>query len=152
MKDIEIIFKHLTPIQVRFNDTDMMGHVTNMIHLSYCDVARMHYFQDVFGENVEHKNESLVIANVSLDFSKPIFIFENIVVKTSIHTIGKKSIQMIQHIINSETNELKTVVKTIISGYNYIDEHTIEIPQRWIKCIENFENHVHYKYQKHSEN
>ena len=41
-------FRHKIPIQIRFKDLDDMGHVNNANHLSYIELARVKYFQEVF--------------------------------------------------------------------------------------------------------
>ncbi len=128
-------FKHITPIQVRFNDTDMMGHVTNMQYLGYCDIARLRYFRDVYNEKIDYAEESLVIASVKLDFVHQIFEDEAIDVRTKISHIGNKSLQMLQIICNSESNEIKSIVHTVMSGFDYINQYSIVIPQRWKEAI-----------------
>ena len=40
-------FKHKTLIQIRFKDVDMMGHVNNANHLTYFELARVHYFDEI---------------------------------------------------------------------------------------------------------
>lgn len=132
-------FKHVTPIQVRFNDTDQMGHVTNMQYLGYCDIARLYYFHEVFEEKVGYEKESLVIASVKLDFVKQIFFEEPIDVRTKISVLGNKSIQMQQLICNSKNNEIKCLVNSVMSGFNYIDQHSIVIPERWKLKIKSYE-------------
>ncbi|HEX7414818.1 MAG TPA: acyl-CoA thioesterase, partial [Bacteroidia bacterium] len=42
-------YKHCTPIQIRFVDIDKMGHVNNATILSYFEVARTYFFDDVMG-------------------------------------------------------------------------------------------------------
>ena len=37
-------------IDVRFADTDAMGHVNNAVYLTYCEIARIRYWTDVTGE------------------------------------------------------------------------------------------------------
>ncbi len=39
-------------IDVRFADTDAMGHVNNAVYLTYCEMARIQYWSDVTGEPV----------------------------------------------------------------------------------------------------
>jgi acyl-CoA thioester hydrolase len=34
-------------IDVRFADTDAMGHVNNAVYLTYCEMARIRYWSDV---------------------------------------------------------------------------------------------------------
>ena len=45
-------FRHRRVIDVRFADTDAMGHVNNAVYLTYCETARIPYWTDVTGEPV----------------------------------------------------------------------------------------------------
>ena len=40
-------FSHRVTIEVRFADTDAMGHVNNATYLTYCEIARIKYWTDV---------------------------------------------------------------------------------------------------------
>ena len=138
-------FQHSTPIQVRFNDTDSMGHVTNMQYLGYCDIARIRYFHHVLKEKIDFSKESLVIASVKIDFIHQIFFEEAIDVRTKISVLGNKSLQMLQLICNTETNEVKSLVHTVMSGFNYVEQRSIVIPQHWKNAILAFDTKVEDK-------
>ena len=36
-------FRHRTPLQVRFRDTDAFGHVNNAVFFTYIELARIRY-------------------------------------------------------------------------------------------------------------
>ena len=40
-------FKHLTDIQIRFNDIDMLGHLNNTMYFSYFDIGKADYFNAI---------------------------------------------------------------------------------------------------------
>jgi acyl-CoA thioesterase FadM len=40
-------FRHCTPLQLRFNDVDVLGHVNNEMYFAYMDLGKMRYFQDM---------------------------------------------------------------------------------------------------------
>lgn len=145
MKEQIIVFRHSTPIQIRFTDIDMMQHVTNSMYLSYCDIARMNYFNDVLGEKIGQTEESLVIASVTIDFLFPIFIDERIEIQTKTTKIGTKSIHTLQQVINSESKQVKAVAKTIISGFDYLKQNTIEIPSKWKQKLAAVDNDIDFK-------
>ena len=142
------VFRHSTPIQVRFTDIDMMAHVTNSMYLAYCDVARMEYFNRVLEEQIEYKEESFVIASITIDFICPIVIHEKIEIRTKVDKIGNKSISTLQYIINADTKELKASVKAVISGFDYINQKTIVVPERWKNKFIEFDPDVEFKHKK----
>lgn len=144
-----IIFRHSIPVQVRFIDIDMMAHVTNSMYLAYADMGRMKYFNDVLGEQIGQNKESLIIASLTIDFKNPIFLPEKIEVLSKTAKIGHKSIQMLQHIINADTKEIKAIIHSSISGFNYLEQKTIVVPERWIKKFAQYDTDVEFKYSNH---
>jgi acyl-CoA thioester hydrolase len=139
------VFRHSCPIQVRFTDIDQMAHVTNSIYLAYCDIARLDYFTTVFGEQIGQTEESLVIASVTVDFLKPIFLYEKINVLTKTVRIGNKSLQMLQQVVNPETEEVKAEVLSVVAGFNYSAQESIVVPERWKKSITAFDSGIEFK-------
>ncbi len=137
---IPIKFYHNTQVQIRFNDIDIAGHVNNAIHLHYFDYGRIQYFNKVFKQIINWREEGFVIVNINIDYFKPICLDEEIIVETKINKIGKKSIEMIQQIcLKNNIEEIKSTNKTILVGYNYKKNYSFEIPDKWKKCIMDFE-------------
>ena len=60
--------KHITAIQIRFNDIDIAGHINNAIYMEYSDLAKMHYFNEVFKNTINWKEKGFVLAHFSLDY------------------------------------------------------------------------------------
>ena len=68
-RDLPGRFAHRREIQVRFADTDAMGHVNNAKYLTYCEIARISYWTDVTGEPVRLGTagaESLILAEARI--------------------------------------------------------------------------------------
>ena len=40
-------FHHSIPVQIRFNDIDMLGHVNNTVYFSFFDLGKARYFEEV---------------------------------------------------------------------------------------------------------
>ena len=140
------VFKHSCPIQVRYTDIDLMAHVTNSMYLSYCDIARMQYFNHVLEEQIGNEEESLVIASITIDFICPIFLHEKIEVHTKTTRLGNKSIQMLQHIVNIDTKEVKSAVKSILAGFDYKKQTAIVVSEKWKMKLAAFDTDVEFKH------
>ena len=135
-------FKHKTPIQLRFKDGDIMGHVNNANHLTYIELARTKYFEDVVGADSKwSQQQGIILAHISIDYKAPLFIHDKVFVYTHCSKLGKKSIELSWVIVR----EKKSVEEIIAQGvavlvcYDYTNEKTIEIPQEQRKKIEQFE-------------
>lgn len=134
----EIEYKHKTPIQIRFNDIDIAGHVNNAVHLYYYDYGRMMYFNNVFTDKIKWDKIGFVLANININYENPIFLNENIFVETKIIEIGNKSLKMMQQITNDK-NQIKSKNISIMVGYNYKTKNSLVINNEIHEMINNFE-------------
>lgn len=108
-------FKHKLPLQIRFNDIDMMGHVNNAVLMEFFDYGKMKYF-DAVGVDVEKENSTIVIVHYEVDFRGQVTLHSNAEVCTKVIRFGEKSLQILQHIVCD--GEVKAVCRTVMSGYN----------------------------------
>jgi len=134
------IFKHIIPIQIRFNDIDGQKHVNNAVYQSYYDIGREGYFSAISGEDYQPGGKSLVIASVQTDFLKPVFRHDAIQVETRVKKIGNKSLKMEQRITGAADKEIKSTCLTVFVGFDYHNQSTMKIPAEMKEAIENYEN------------
>ena len=75
-------FEH--PIEVRFADTDALGHVNNAVYLTYFEAARAGYYAAVvgapFGTGEKADERTFVIAEATVSFRRPCFFGETVLV------------------------------------------------------------------------
>lgn len=63
-------FRYVCPVVVRFRDCDPMGHVNNAVYLTYLEVARFAYWQDVAdGRNAA--DAGVIMARAEIDYKAP---------------------------------------------------------------------------------
>ena len=86
----EMTFKHVLPVQIRFNDVDQYGHMNNSSYFSLYDLAKTSYLRDVFGQK-EWNRIGIVVANINADFLAPVFFSDELVIETSVVHLGHKS-------------------------------------------------------------
>ena len=91
---------HKHPIQKRFSDIDMLGHVTNSIYQQYFDLGRMYYFSEVLNEKMDWQDEGLILVSININFMAQVKLYEDIEVRTKIVKLGNKSLEMHQQIFN----------------------------------------------------
>lgn len=142
MEKHDDLFKHKTPVQIRFVDTDMLGHVNNSIYLSFMEYARINYFRAVLGANVNWNSRGIIVGKAIIDYKVPIFFRDNLVVKTRVSRLGKKSFDMeyqLVHITPDKKEVLKATGVTVMVCYNYEENKTIEIPTEWREKIAKLE-------------
>jgi len=73
-------FRYRHPIEIRYNDTDALGHVNNAVYFSYFEAARGGYYTAVvghpFGTGPEAETRTYVIAEAHITYRAPAFYGE----------------------------------------------------------------------------
>lgn len=139
---MNINFLHSSPIQIRFNDVDMLGHATNSVYPQYFDLGRMAYFESVLGERMDWRFDGLIMVSISIDFVAQIKLYDSVVVRTKIIRLGNKSLDMVQDLYNETTGKIVAKSNGVMVGYNGKEEVSIPIPTRWRERIAAFESDV----------
>ncbi|MCM1021286.1 MAG: acyl-CoA thioesterase [Muribaculum sp.] len=134
-------YRHMVDVQMRFNDTDMLGHVNNNAYLSYFDLGKTGYFNAVAADDVDWRHVNIVVANINVDFYAPTFLNEPVVVLTRVVAIGVKSLTMEQRLVDRETGQVKCMARSIMAGFNLETNQSQPIADHWIEKITHFEGH-----------
>jgi acyl-CoA thioester hydrolase len=135
------MFKHKTPIQIRFKDIDKLGHVNNANHITYFELARVDYFDALAEENIkiDWVNEGVILAKIEMEYKQPILLEDKIFVYTWVSKMGSKSFDMSCSIVKIVTGVETEVAKglAIIVCFNYKTNQTILVPEKWkLKMME----------------
>lgn len=132
-------FYHSMPLQIRFNDIDMLGHLNNSVYLSFIDLAKAEYFTEVTGLKVTAGRINVVIVNINCDFFSPSYFNEPLAVATAVVSVSKRSFKMEQRVYNSETGDVKCISRTVLAGFDPETATGAEIPEEYIRKFEEFE-------------
>ena len=92
---------HTTPIQIRFNDVDQMGHVNNAVIMEYLDLGKDAFFSG-HGLSPTKSDFTVMVVHYDVDFKAQIHYHDKIQVETSIERFGTKSLTVLQRVVNSE--------------------------------------------------
>lgn len=139
--DNTTVFRNILPIQVRFSDVDMMGHVSNTVYQNYYDSGKVHYFEQVMPD-MDFVTIGVVGASVKIDYLKPIFMKTRILVESRVAIIGNKSITMEHRLVNEHTNEIMSTCTVVMVCYAIKEQLSIPIPEHWKKNILDYDVNV----------
>lgn len=133
--------KHKAAIQIRFADTDMLGHVNNANYLTYMELARMSYFDAVVGDVIDWSKEGVILAKASIDYRKPVFLEDKLFVYIWIDHISSKSFSFTYQFIVDKNGEESIVSEgsTIMVCFDYQTHKSIVMPDAWKERIEKHE-------------
>lgn len=133
------IFRHITPIQLRFNDFDALGHVNNSIYLSFYDLGKTAYFNEVLPNVSTSKEVGVVIANIEVSFLLPVYPGENVAVETAVVEVGNKSFKLLQQLIDLDSKEVKCVCRTVMVCFDANTKSTRPISEEWRNAMAEYE-------------
>lgn len=134
-------FRHCQPLQIRFSDIDMLGHLNNNVYLTFMDLAKIRYFSAVKGTPITAQDLAMVVVHIDCDFLAPTFLDDNIEVWTRVTRIGDRSLNLEQRIVNADTGEVKCIGRTVMAGYDPATALGAPLREDWITLIEAFEQH-----------
>lgn len=136
---MEPTFKHLTPIQIRFNDIDRLGHVNNNSYFAYYDLGKEKYIIDVLKVNYATGKILPVIANINADFLEPMFYGDQIIMQTCVSRIGNKSFTLMQRAVNQTTGRIMCQCTTVMVFMDIAAQKSVPMPEEFRTAIEQFE-------------
>lgn len=132
-------FRHHMPLQMRFNDIDMLGHLNNSVYLTFMDLAKARYFREVNGAEVDISEMGVVIVNINANFCIPTFFDEEIEAETAVVEIGEKSIVLEQKIYSVPGHQVKCSCRTVMAGFDIKTNTSKPISEEWIRKFEAYE-------------
>lgn len=138
-------FRHHMPVQMRFNDIDMLGHLNNSVYFTFMDLAKARYFQDVLGGKLSWSNVGVVIVNVNCDFCAPTFFDDQIEVETAVVAIGDKSMTLEQHVYSPIDGCVRCRCRTVMSGFDMKTMKSVRISDEWREALVRYEPELRAK-------
>ena len=146
-RDLPGTFAHRRDVEVRFADTDAMGHVNNAAYLTYCEIARSDYYERVTGRplplGAHGAEEGMILAEVRVTYRAPAFYGETVAIETRVVRVGRSSFSM-EHRITAPASRygqarLIAVADSVLVSYDYAAERPIAVPAHLRAAIDEFE-------------
>ncbi|MCC8071163.1 MAG: acyl-CoA thioesterase [Bacteroidales bacterium] len=132
-------FRHCLPVQIRFTDIDMLGHLNNNIYLSFMDLAKLEYFNTIMPEGLDLNKINMVVVHIDCDFFAPTYFPEALEVWTTIQAVSQRSFRLEQRIVNATTGQTKCIGRTVMAGFDPATATSCEINHQWIAAAAEYE-------------
>jgi acyl-CoA thioester hydrolase len=146
-RDLTGDFAHRYAVEVRLSDTDAMGHVNNARYLTYVEIARVAYYEQVIGRPLplgyHGAEEGMILAEATMTFRSQAYFGETLTVESRVERIGHTSFVMSHRITAPESRFgparlVATSVGTLVS-YDYGEDKPIAVPDDWREAIAAYE-------------
>lgn len=135
-------FRHQINLPIRYRDLDTLGHVNNVVYLTYIEQARITYFNDLDLWDGSPSEAGLILARNVIDYKHPLSLTDQAVdVWTRIGRLGGKSFDMMHVLTIEKDDEAQIVAEATITmvAFNYITQSAITLPDDWRKAIIDYE-------------
>lgn len=124
--------KHKTTVQIRFADMDAMGHVNNAKFLTYMESARVKYFNELLGQDINWSKKGIILAKVIVEYKAPLTLRDGeLEIYTNCCKTGKKSFDLAYKMISAKDKRVVASGMTTLVCYDYERGATIELPAEW---------------------
>ncbi len=109
--------RHRLGIQVRWADTDALGHINNVSFASFAETARI-----AFLSSIASPTRTFILAHLSLDFRSQIRYGQRVEVETWVEAIGRSSVTLRHHILADGV--LAGDGKAIVVHFDFETQHS----------------------------
>ena len=126
-----------TPVQLRWNDMDMLGHLYNGTYHNIFDLGLSEFHITSLGVSyTTDSNLWLLKVSSTINYIDQITINDVIEVHTSLQKIGSKSVTFYQELINTESGSVVSNCTSVAVAYDPKARCSVLVPD-FIKTIFN---------------
>jgi acyl-CoA thioester hydrolase len=113
---------HRTDIQVRFADSDALGHINNASFATYAEMARLE-FLSTLGESVQR----MILANLVIDFRRQVLVTDAVYVDSWVEKLGNTSMSIAHTIFAND--EPAAEIKSVVVYFDYASSKAMPLTQ-----------------------
>ncbi|HEX4684057.1 MAG TPA: thioesterase family protein [Gemmatimonadaceae bacterium] len=111
---------HRTHVQMRFGDTDALGHINNASFASYAELGRLDFLSKLGGSV-----RSLILASLYIDFRRQVNLADDLYVESWVSKLGRTSVTLEQTIYAND--EKAADVKSVVVHFDYATNKPTEL-------------------------
>lgn len=132
-------FHYKTPIAVRFADIDAFGHVNNAVYLTYFEIARSSYWDEVI--HWDWKKMGIIIGRAEIDYLMPVSLNDKVFAYVRTSRIGNSSFDLEYALVKMThgAEEICTRGKSVCVSFDYIQNISVSIPHDYRIKMQEFE-------------
>jgi len=112
---------HSLPVQLRFGDTDTLGHINNAVYASYAELGRLAFFASLGIEA-----PGLILARLAIDFRRQVVLGMDCVITTRVVRVGTSSIELAQTL--TANGEVAADFQAVIVWFDYAAQQPVRVP------------------------
>jgi acyl-CoA thioester hydrolase len=133
-------YRHIEPITVRWGDMDRMAHVNNAKYFTYCESARMSYFDAIrLYEHAEHEAHGPALVSATCNFLRQVRYPAKLAVGTRVSKIGRSTFTHEYLIWRQGSEEVVADGNAVVVWVDYAAGKSVSLPASVKAAIEELE-------------
>lgn len=122
------------PVQVRFADCDIAGHIHNAVYLHYFETARMQFFVSQLGTDWDWKKNGVILKKNTVLYHSPGQLTDQISVEVICTHVGTSSFTLAYRVLNQD-KVLRADGESIMVCFDYHKEQKEMIPEAFKQIL-----------------
>ncbi|MDM5213605.1 acyl-CoA thioesterase [Peribacillus sp. NJ4] len=119
---------HEFEVNVRFSETDALGHINNTSYFIYLEETRMKFFE-ALGLAMKVESWNFLLASTKCDFIAQGYFNQLLTIRSSLTKVGTKSCEMVHDILCSQTGEVIAKGSAVLVCFNFLNQNSEPIPE-----------------------
>lgn len=118
---------HTTTVNIRFCETDALGHVSNISYFIYLEETRIRLFEEL-GYDSNVKEWRFILASAKCDFVNQAYFGQTLKIETNVSKIGNKSFQLVHRVLDAKTGTLIALGEAAVVYFNFEKQQSERLP------------------------
>lgn len=134
MRDLYPLFE---PVSVRWGDMDAMGHVNNATYFTYCESARMRFFDRVGMEaHCADGQYGPAVVSATCNFYRQVHYPAQLEVGVRVSKLGKSSFTLEYALLRAENEEMVADGSSVVVWVDYHAGKSLPLPEELRRALE----------------
>lgn len=116
------------PVQLRFSDTDRLGHVNNAVYATFAELGRLAFLREL-----GMTDKGLILAHLSIDFLRQVRLEDECVVFTRVVRVGNTSFELAQTL--DANGEPAARFKAVVVCFDYATQRPMRVPDDFRRAL-----------------
>jgi acyl-CoA thioester hydrolase len=122
------------PLQVRFSDCDIAGHIHNAIYLNYFEVGRMHFLVNQLGREWDWKKYGIILKKNEVLYHIPGQLEDQLTIHVGCSHIGNKSFTLTYQ-ITDEKGRLIAEGSSVLVCFDYTVQSVTRVHDTFLPIL-----------------
>lgn len=126
-------FPFTQSIFVAYRDLDTLGHVNNVVYLSYFEDIRIRYMLHLTNSGID--DVATIVAENRVQYLKPVLYNEQLVAGVRIGRIGTKSLTLELALHRPADDQIVATGTTVLVWYDYAAGQSVPVPDAFREAV-----------------